>query len=203
MKEWLKTIFKQEKPAPPRPSEIEVDQRARDLVSLGNKMLATDDLVGAAEAYESALRLDGHSAEAWHRRGRIFMRNGQLMGAMACYARSLELDTRHAEVWSALGEAILEFLRKDSEPLFIRENRLEIVCEANDCFERALKIGGDLPKAKEGRETCRSMMKDSPCRIANPRLFTFHSGSILEEAKREVVSPFLRPSDYRRSRSDP
>jgi tetratricopeptide (TPR) repeat protein len=183
---------------PERPELTEVDQRTRDLVSLGNKMFAAEDVAGAVAAYESALRLDGHCPEAWHRRGRLYMREGNLMAALACYTRSLELDTHAAEAWCGLGEAILDFLKHDTEPLFIRENRLEITCEAYDCFDRAAKMGGDLPKAKEGREICRGMIKDSPFRLANPRLFTFHSGGILEPAKREVVSRFLKPGDYRR-----
>jgi tetratricopeptide (TPR) repeat protein len=180
------------------PELTEVDQRTRDLVDLGNKMLTTEDAAGAISAYESALRLDGHCAEAWHRRGRLYMREGNLMAAMACYARSLELNTKAAEAWCGLGEAILDFLKHDSEPLFIRENRLEITSEAYDCFDRAVKMGGDLPRAKEGRDICRSMIKDVPFRLANPRLFTFHSGGILEPAKREFVSRFLKPGDYRR-----
>ncbi len=175
-----------------------VDQRAQDLVNLGNKMLTTEDYSGAFDAYESALRLDGHCAEAWHHRGRILMRNNQIQGAMACYARALELDLHSADTWCAMGEAILEFLRRDIEPLFIREHRMEVACEAYDCFDRALKIGGDLPKAREGRESCRGMIKDNPFRLANPRLFSFHSGGVLEAAKREVISPFLKAADYRR-----
>lgn len=198
----LKSIFKPKAaPAPRaavRPSEVNTDQRAQDLVSLGNKMLATEDFNGALNAFESALRLDGHCAEAWHRRGRLYMRDGDVGSAMACYARALELNTSSAEAWCGLGEAILEFLRHDQEPLFIRENRLDIACEASDCFDRALKLGGELPKAKEGREVCRGMIKDNPFHLANPRLFSFHSGGILEAAKRKAVSPFLKPGDYRR-----
>jgi len=175
-----------------------VDDRARDLVNLGNKMFTTNDLGGARRAFESALHLDGHCAEAWHRRGRIFLAERDLPSALACYARSLELDPQSAEAWCAMGEAILAFLKADHEPLFIREHRMAIVAEALDCFERALKLGGDLPRAREGREVCRGMIQGSPGPLIHPRLFSFHSGGILEKSKRDVVSPFLKPSDYRR-----
>ncbi len=198
MPQWLNKLLGKKPPAPPRPSEIEFDERALELVGLGNKMFATEDYQGAREAYESALRIDGHCAEAWHRRGRLFLIHKDIPAALACYARSLELNMLAADAWCGLGEAILTFLKSDQEPIFIRENRIEIVSEAFDCFDRAAKIGGDLPKAREGKEICRGMLKDMPFNMATPRLFSFHSGGLLEKAKREFVSPFLKPSDYRR-----
>lgn len=198
MPHWLKKLFGVKPPEPRRPSEIPVDERALELVNLGDKMFAVEDLKGALDAYESALRLDGHCAAAWQRRGRIFLRDGNHMAAMACYARSLELDAQQAAAWSGIGEGILAFIRDDKEPIFIRENRSEIVSEACDCFSRALKLDAALQAPRHGLETCREMMRDKPFKLASPRLFSFHSGGILEKAKRDFVSPFLKPGDYRR-----
>lgn len=198
MWDWFKKRFLK-KPPPPSPTgETEVDARARELAALGDKMLTTEDYSGALEAYVSALRIDGHFADAWQRRGRVFMHGGQVLEAAACFVRAVELQPRTAEAWCGLGEAILAFLKADQEPLFIRENRIEILSEACDCFEKALRLGGDLPRAREGRDFCRNLMKQEPLKLTKPPLFSFHSGGILEKAKRDVVSPFLRPGDYRR-----
>lgn len=196
--QWLKKIIGIKPPPSRRPSEIAVDQRALDLVTLGNKMFTTTDLDGARDAYESALRMDGHCAEAWHRLGRLYQQQGETFGALACYARSLELDPRNGDTWCGLGEAILAFQKEGKEPLFIHEYRVEIFSEAHDCFDRSLKLSGDLLRARHGREICRNFLKNSSFQLTSPRLFTFHSGGILEKAKREFVSPFLRAGDYRR-----
>jgi len=117
---------------------------------------------------------------------------------MACHVRALELDGRQSRAWLGLGEAILSFFKADQEPLFIRENRAEIIGEALDCFQRALKFDAELAPARQGLESCRAMIGNTLPKLANPRIFSFHSGGFLEKAKREVVSPFLKPGDYRR-----
>ncbi len=198
MWKWLKKLFLKKPPLQREPGDFEVDERARELVALGDKMLATEDYVGAMEAYNSALSVDGHCAEAWYRRGRIFLHDGKILEAAACFVRSLELDPQAAPARCGLGEAILAFLNADKEPLFIRENRIEIISEAHYHFEKSLKFGGDLPRAREGRDLCSSMIKQDSYKLAKPPLFSFHSGGILEKAKREAVSPFLKPGDYRR-----
>lgn len=203
MFQWLKKLRRRKHPVEHRTGEIEVDARVLELVNLGNKMLMAGDYDGAMDAYESALRIDGHFAEAWQRRGRIFLERGNVAAALASYARSLELNTQAADAWCGLGEAILAFLKADKEPIFIREYRLEIVCEAYDCFDRAMKLGGHLPHARQGLDACKNLIKNSPFKLAPPRLFSFHSGGILESAKREYVAPFLRPNDYRRKTLTP
>ncbi len=203
MFQWLNKLRRPKQPIERHSGEIEVDERVLELVNLGNKMLMAEDYDGAMDAYESALRMDGHNAEAWQRRGRIFLQRGNIAAALASYVRSLELNTQAADAWCGLGEAILAFLKADKEPIFIREFRMEIACEAYDCFDRAMKLGGDLPHARQGREACKNMIKNSPFKIAHPRLFSFHSGGILESAKREYVAPFLKPNDYRRKTLTP
>ncbi len=195
---WFKERFLEKIEPPKSPVDIEVDERALELVSLGDKMYSIEDYKGALDAYDSALRADGHCAEAWYRRGRFFAREENNMQAAACFVRALELDTKLAEAWSYLGEAILTFIKSDSEPIFIRENQIEIITEANDCFDRALKLGKELPKAREGRNQCHTLMDGKNYQRINPPIFSFHSGGVLETAKREVVSPFLKPGDYRR-----
>ena len=178
--------------------EHAVDERALELVALGNKMFTAEDYRGAMDAYESALRVDGHCSEAWYRRGRILMRENKILEAAACYVRCLELDPKVADAWCGLGEAVLEFIEGDKEPLFIRENRLELISETYHYFERSLKLGRDIPSARVGRDRCRAMTEQEMFRLAKPPHFSFHSGGILELAKREVVAPFLKPGDYRR-----
>ena len=117
---------------------------------------------------------------------------------MACQVRALELDGRQSRAWLGLGDAILSFVKSDQEPLFIRENRAEVLGEALDSFQRSLKYDAELVPAREGIEACKIMMAGVSPRLANPRIFSFHSGGMLEKAKREVVSPFLKPGDYRR-----
>ncbi|TKJ37944.1 hypothetical protein CEE37_13345 [candidate division LCP-89 bacterium B3_LCP] len=198
MLKWFKTRFSQ-KPKPSRNLEVvEIDQRAQELVTLGDKMFTTEDYKGAMEAYESALQIDGHSAEAWHRRGRVLFNEEKIEEALACYVRSIELNPKNPDTWCGLGEGILAFIKADKEPLFIREHRVEIISEAQDAFAKALKLGGDLPKARVGRDSCRSMLKQDNFKLAKPPQFSFHSGGILERGKREAVSPFLKPGDYRR-----
>ena len=198
MPQWLKKVMGGQDAKAARPSEVPVDQRAQDLVNLGDKMFSVADYQGAEEAYNSALTLDGHNASAWQRRGRIFNLQGKIKEAMACHARALELDGRQSRAWLGLGDAILSFVKSDQEPLFIRENRAEIMGEALDSFHRALKYDAELTSAREGIEACKIMMGSVAPKLANPRIFSFHSGGILEKAKREVVSPFLKPGDYRR-----
>lgn len=195
---WFSKLWRKT-PTPTRsPSEIEFDERAVQLVNLGDKMFQTDDVAGAREAYESALRLDSKCAPAWRGRAQVFLRDDQILKALACLARSVELNPQTADVWRYLGEGILLFLKHDLDPSFIRENRLDLVSEASDCFQRSLKLKSDLIAAQEGLATCRSMMQTESGHVANPRHFSFHSGGPLEKAKREAVTPFLRPSDYRR-----
>jgi len=198
MPQWLKKVIGGQESKLARPSEIPVDQRAQDLVNLGDKMFSVEDYQGAEEAYNSALTLDGHNASAWQRRGRIFSHQGKFTEAMACQVRALELEGRQTRAWLGLGDAILSFVKSDQEPLFIRENRAEIMGEALDCFQRALKYDAGLASAREGIEACKIMMGSVAPKLANPRIFSFHSGGIIEKAKREVVSPFLKPGDYRR-----
>jgi tetratricopeptide (TPR) repeat protein len=198
MFKWIKDIFSGQSKPVIISIEGEVDERALELVSLGDKMFTAEDYQGAMDAYESSLRVDGHCAEAWYRRGRCFMHEENLLHAGACFVRSLELDSQLADAWCGLGETILGFIEEDKEPLFIRENRAELLGEANEDFDKALKLGRDLPKAKEGREKCRALIKEDSFRLKKPRLFSFQSGGILEKAKRKVVSPFLKPGDYRR-----
>lgn len=201
MAKWLSKVLGKKAPEPRRPSEVPVDERALELVKLGDKMLAVEDYNGAMDAYESALRLDGRCATAWQRRGGVLMHYGDIPGALACCVRALELDDSLPLAWLGIGEGILGFIREDKEPLFIRENRPEILSEACDCFARALKLDAQLEAARRGLETGRAMLKDISFRLASPRIFSFHSGSVLEKAKREVVSPFLKPGDYRRKSS--
>jgi len=161
-------------------------------------MHATEDYKGALDAYESALRVDGKCAQAWFQRGRFFAREEKNLQAASCFVRAIELDPKIADAWYCIGDAVLTFLKSDSEPLFIRENRIELITEANDYFERALKLGKDLPKARAGKEQCRELIEDKNFKRSTPPIFSFHSGGILETTKREVVSPFLKPGDYRR-----
>ena len=198
MPQWLKKVMGGQDAKAARPSEVPLDQRAQDLVNLGDKMFSVEDYPGAEEAYNSALTMDGHNAAAWQRRGRIFSHQGKITEAMACHVRALELDGRQSRAWLGLGEAILSFVKADLEPLFIRENRAEIMGEALDCFQRALKFDAGLAPARQGLEACRATIGSTPVKMANPRIFSFHSRGLLEKAKREVVSPFLKPGDYRR-----
>lgn len=198
MPQWLKKVIGGSDAEAPRPSEVPVDERALQLVSLGDKMFAVEDYKGAEEAYNSALTLDSHCAAGWQRRGRSFSRAEKFPEAMACYVRALELDPRLARAWLGLGEAILSYIKADQEPLFIRENRPEMLGEALDGFHRALKYDAELAPARDGIEACKAMMGSVPPKLVNPRIFSFRSGGILEKAKREVVSPFLKPGDYRR-----
>jgi len=198
MPQWLKKVMGGQDAKTARPSEVPVNQRAHDLVNLGDKMFSVEDYQGAEEAYNSALTLDGHNAAAWQRRGRIFNHQGKITEAMACQVRALELDGRQTRAWLGLGEAILCFVKADQEPLFIRESRAEIMGEALDCFQRALKFDAGLAPARQGLEACRAIIGNTSPKLANPRIFSFHSGGFLEKAKREVVSPFLKPGDYRR-----
>jgi tetratricopeptide (TPR) repeat protein len=203
MPKWLKKITGGQPPPPVRPSEVPVDERALELVAVGDKMFAVGDYDGAQDAYNSALTVDGHCALAWQRRGRAFAHDGKTMEALACQVRSLELDSHQARAWLGLGEAILSFIKEDKEPLFIRENRPEVLGEAIDCFSRALKLEAELVPAREGLDACRAMMGHTPPKLVSPRHFSFHSGGILEKAKREAVSPFLKPGDYRRQAPPP
>jgi tetratricopeptide (TPR) repeat protein len=197
MLRWLKGKNAGKTP-PVRSDEIQVDERALELVNLGDKMYATEDYKGAFEAYDSALRVDGHCAEAWYRRGRYFKRQDRILQAATCYVRALELKPQMAEAWNGLGETILAFIKADTEPLFIRENRAELLSEALDAFNKAIMLGGNSPKAQEGRKECIELLKGDPVKVPTPPIFSFHSGGILENAKREVVAPYLKPGDYRR-----
>ncbi len=198
MLRWFKERAGTKPEAPPPSPEIIVDERALELVALGDKMYSTEDHNGAMEAYNSALRIDGHCADAWFRKGRFFKSDDMNMQAAACFVRALELNPKIADAWCAMGEIILNFIESNSEPLFIRENLIELITESADCFDRTMKLGREMPKAREGREKCRELIKGHHYTRATPLHFSFHSGGILENAKREVVSPFLKPGDYRR-----
>ncbi len=161
-------------------------------------MFITEDYKGAMDAYESALRLDGHFAEAWYHRAKVLLQEKKIADALACYVRSLELDPDYADAYCGLAEALLEFIEADEEPVFLRENRIEIISEAHQNFERAIKLNKEFARARVGRDLCRNMIKEDSFRLTKPPLFSFHSGGILENAKREAVSPFLKPGDYRR-----
>lgn len=177
---------------------FEVDIRAKELVALGCKMLITEDFKGAMDAFESALRVDGHCVEAWYHRAKILLQGKKYSEALACYVRSLELYPDSVEALCGLGEAIIEFIEADEEPVFMRENRVEILSEAYHCFDRAVKLNSELPRARVGRDLCRNLIKEDSLRLTKPPLFSFHSGGILEKGKRDAVSPFLKPGDYRR-----
>lgn len=203
MFKWLKRKPSQPTLSLKNPPEWEVDERALELVSLGNKMYATEDFKGAIEAYDSALRVDGHCAAAWYRRGRYFMHENRILEAAACYVRALELDPKAADAWSGLGEAILAFFKADKEPLFIRENRVELLSEARACFDRAIKTGSNAPRARQGYEESETLLKQDAPKLTTPPIFSFQSGGILEDAKRKVVTSFLKPGDYRRKTLPP
>ncbi|MBU0519882.1 tetratricopeptide repeat protein [bacterium] len=197
MLQWFKKKTPKRSATPSSQQDV-VDERALELVALGDKMYTAEDYQGAFEAYDSALRVDGHCPDAWYRRGRYFMRDGNTLKAAACFARALELNPKLDEAWCGLGETILNFIKEDSEPLLIREHRVEIVSEAQESFSKSLRLGGNSPRAKEGRELARSMLQQEEVKLAKPPFFSFQSGGLLETAKREVVTPFLKPGDYRR-----
>jgi tetratricopeptide (TPR) repeat protein len=158
-------------------------------------MLTTEDFEGAGSAFESALRLDGRHASIWRRRGDAFLRRGKVKEALACLVRSMQIDATDAKTWNTLGEALLAFMERDLEPDFIRENRNKIEAEARDCFERALKLGGDPSEARRGIEASGAKVGSRSHLPAGSPLFSFHPGGILEETKLDIVSTFLKPGD--------
>jgi tetratricopeptide (TPR) repeat protein len=197
---WFKKLFS--KPFPVLADEEEPekprDARVHELIQLGDKMFTAEDYIGARSGYESALRVDGHDAEVWQRRGKLFLHLNEILPAAACFVRSLELSTKIAEAWSGLGSAILAYHQANPDPTFMRDNQVEIISEAAQCFIRAKTLNPDLDEIKSGLEACRSILRESFQKISNPPIFSFHSGGILEKTKREVISPFLKPGDYRR-----
>jgi len=203
MLNWFKKKAPKELSPPRTETEIVVDERAVELVALGDKMYTAEDYRGAIEAYDSALKVDGHCPDAWYRRGRYFMHKEANLKASACFVRALELNPKLDDAWCGLGETILKFIQDDSEPLLIREHRTEILSEALESFNRSLRLGGNSPRAKEGREKVKSLLGQGEISLASPPFFSFYSGGILENAKREVVTPFLKPGDYRRKNLPP
>lgn len=183
--------------------QTETGARVDELVKLGDKMLAAEDFEGARIAYESALRLKGRSAGTWHRRGQVFIREGSIKEAIACFVRSIEIDSKKADVWCSLGKAILEFEEKRVDPSLIQENPNAIISEARDCFERALKLDAGSSEARWGVNACKSKITSEAYELARPPLFSFHPGGILDDVKQKVVSPYLKPSDYRFKDSPP
>jgi tetratricopeptide (TPR) repeat protein len=171
-------------------------ERIYELVGIGDKMLAAEDFEGATFAYESALRLDGRYASVWRRRGDVFLRRGKVKEALACLVRSMQIDATDAKTWNTLGEAILAFMEKDLEPDFIQDNRSDIEAEARDCFERALKLGGDPSQARRGIDASGAKVGRRVHSHTGSPLFSFQLGGILEEVKLNVVSAYLKPGDY-------
>ncbi|MCX6641639.1 MAG: hypothetical protein NTW14_14335 [bacterium] len=198
MWDWLKKLFSRQQQTSEPEEEPRYDERAHELLLLGDKMFAAMDFSGAKGAYESALRVDPHYADVWQRRGKIFLDQNELLFAAASFARALELNPQMGEAWCGLGQTIIAFFKADLDPLFVHENKVEIISEASECFRTALRIIPDHPAAVQGRQTCKEMLQGYNPQLAKPFIFTFHSGGILEKAKRDVVSPFLKPGDYRR-----
>jgi tetratricopeptide (TPR) repeat protein len=90
----------------------------------------------AIEAYNRALKLDEHNAQAWQGRGLAQALGAMHREALASFEKALQLDQTLTTSWNGKGSA-LSFLQRYRDAL--------------DAFDQALRLEPDNPSAWNGR----------------------------------------------------
>ncbi len=92
------------------------------LLARGQALLEQRHPVDALACFEQAIAIDGHTANAFIKKGAALERLGRLDEALVCYEHALGLDDSHADAYIGKGNVL---------------NRLERYQEALACFEQA------------------------------------------------------------------
>ena len=100
--------------------------------TLGNVLLALDNVADAEASFRRAVALDPELAEAHNNLGNALLRLDRADEAVDCYQRALEIRPGYAEAHCNLGSALRN------------QGRLE---QAQACYEKALAINPDYPTA--------------------------------------------------------
>jgi tetratricopeptide (TPR) repeat protein len=116
----LPGVFKCPLPAAAREPDTTLHVAA--LVARGQALLEQRHPVDALACFEQAIAIDGHTANAFIKKGAALERLGRLDEALVCYERALGLDDSHADAYIGKGNVL---------------NRLERYQEALACFEQA------------------------------------------------------------------
>lgn len=78
---------------------------------LGNCQTDLNDLPAAANAFETALKINPNLVEAITGQGILLRQQGRYEDALAMYQRALEIDSNYAQAYSSM--VALEIIRKD------------------------------------------------------------------------------------------
>ncbi len=127
------------------PDDAERAQRARDEFDRGRSFHKDRDFSAAAAAFERALELDPHFADAAYRLGLVHEDDRQFRKAIEAYTRCLGLRPEHLQAATNLAEAY-------------RKN--ERYKEAIKHYDRALRIRTDYLYALAGRGESMRMLGD-------------------------------------------
>jgi len=116
----LPEVFKWFPPAAARAPDATPHVAA--LLARGQALLEQRHPVDALACFEQAIAIDGHTANAFIKKGAALERLGRLDEALASYECALGLDDSHADAYIGKGNVL---------------NRLERYQEALACFEQA------------------------------------------------------------------
>jgi Flp pilus assembly protein TadD len=94
-------------------------------MQLGFVRYVTGDDVGAINAFNAALALDGNNAEGWFNLGMVLFGQAHCVEAEDCFRRASELQPNDAQTWNNRGVCLWNLQR---------------AADAKACFQRALQI---------------------------------------------------------------
>ena len=109
-------------------------QRARTLVSAGDKYLEAGKLKEASIMYRRAIQEDARNAAAYYGWGRSAERLGRIRQALNAYRRAVELDPSNEEAYARLADLCLAIYLRDPARF---ETVLKVLQEATERVETA------------------------------------------------------------------
>lgn len=144
---------------------ISMQEASDEYVKHGEDMANSNNLDGAIECFDKAIRVNPENDLAWGDRALILDKQGKTEESIVSFSRALKINPKNAITWHNKGLTLL------------RRNQLK---EAIECFDKAIEIRDNYAKAWYNKGRALSMLgepkRSQPCfdkaRSLDPLLHT-------------------------------